>query len=142
MTTLQEKIEVMQAFADGEAIEGCNPGWSVEWVRCPHPTWDWVACEYRIAPKTLSPEEARRAEIVAAYEAGAEIECCERYERVPSWAVVREPAWCWKYYNYRVKEPEPALVTFYATDGATLVFIRGSARHKRYTKMSGWTELT
>ena len=47
MTTLAEKIAVMQAFERGEKIEcaeiGC--GWSSSNI----PIWDWEGFEYRIA---------------------------------------------------------------------------------------------
>ena len=49
MTTLAEKIAVMQAFERGEKIEfraGGNP-----WVVTEAPVWSWHNTTYRIAPK-------------------------------------------------------------------------------------------
>jgi len=46
MTTLQEKIAVMQAFADGREIESTRSGsaWGVN----TSPVWNWLECEYRV----------------------------------------------------------------------------------------------
>ncbi len=51
MTTLQEKIAVMQAFAVGKAIEYIPRevnAFSV-WQPTATPQWDWYRVEYRVA---------------------------------------------------------------------------------------------
>ena len=53
MKSIQEKIAVMQAHADGEAIEVCcGDG---EWILVPNPRWDWRARDYRVKEKPLIP---------------------------------------------------------------------------------------
>jgi hypothetical protein len=47
MKTLQEKIAVMQAFADGKKIEICDSGVS-NWRGSINPTWNWDLCNYRV----------------------------------------------------------------------------------------------
>lgn len=138
MSTLK-KVAVMLVFADGGAVEVFDPK-SGRWCICHDPSWSWESLDYRIAPKTLSPKDVRRAEIVAAYEAGAEIE----YRQYGSdrWIETGEPLWRWKDFEYRVKETKPTLVTYYSPDGATLTFVRGSKCHKRYAESLKWTELT
>lgn len=49
MTTLAEKIAVMQAFERGEKIETLIT--NGEWIEVSFPMWDWQDCDYRIAPK-------------------------------------------------------------------------------------------
>lgn len=47
----KEKIEIMQAFLDGEKIEVfCNGGWVWELVMA-EPNWNWEVNYYRIKPK-------------------------------------------------------------------------------------------
>lgn len=46
MTTLQEKIAVMQHFADGGEIEITRGD---SWISAAIPTWDWYHYDYRIA---------------------------------------------------------------------------------------------
>lgn len=48
MTTLAEKIAVMQAFARGEKIECTEIGYG-GWSSTDVPLWDWEGFEYRIA---------------------------------------------------------------------------------------------
>ena len=52
--TTQEKIEVMQAYAEGKKIEwrtiGSPKKW-VEWTYSDEPSWNWVVNDYRIKPK-------------------------------------------------------------------------------------------
>lgn len=51
MTTLQEKIAIMQAFADGKAIEYTAKEVSAfsDWEPVAAPRWDWPRVEYRVA---------------------------------------------------------------------------------------------
>lgn len=49
MSTTAEKIEVMQAFERGEAIE-CRQGFGWEGP-VTSPSWDWSRIDYRIATK-------------------------------------------------------------------------------------------
>ena len=46
MTSLEQKIEIMQAFANGAKIEYLGTG---GWVPVEKPFWDWSRNEYRIA---------------------------------------------------------------------------------------------
>jgi len=50
MSTLQEKIAVMQAFAEGENVEyrGIYSTDDYEWQDMPTPSWDWNSFEYRV----------------------------------------------------------------------------------------------
>ena len=48
--TTQEKIEVMQAYARGEAIEVSDKG-ADNWSEIKCPLWDWNSFEYRVEPK-------------------------------------------------------------------------------------------
>jgi len=50
MTTTAEKIEIMQAYENGKAIEykGKN---SEMWIPNECPTWGWDMCDYRIKPE-------------------------------------------------------------------------------------------
>lgn len=51
MTTLAEKIAVMQACENGEHIQYRNKP-NGYWLNCgPVPTWDWYTTDYRVAPK-------------------------------------------------------------------------------------------
>jgi hypothetical protein len=49
MKTLQEKIAVMQAFADGKKIELCDSGVS-NWRESinANPSWNWYQYDYRV----------------------------------------------------------------------------------------------
>ena len=65
MKTLQEKIAVMQAAAEGKQIQSMIPDCS-NWVDTNNPSWDWSTFDYRVKPeqkpKTLRPytfEEAK-----------------------------------------------------------------------------------
>ena len=49
MKTLKEKIEVMQAFLDGKAIERGSIS-SSAWCPTDDPQWNWTAFDYRISP--------------------------------------------------------------------------------------------
>lgn len=51
MKTIQEKIEVMQAFADGKDIEVYISMNGDTWVPRDQPLWNWKHCDYRIAEK-------------------------------------------------------------------------------------------
>ena len=55
MTTLVEKIAVMQAFEYGEKIqtkynESSRNSWN-PWAGTSHPIWAWNTFDYRVAPK-------------------------------------------------------------------------------------------
>ena len=49
MTTLAEKIAIMQAFADGKTIQYYNEDME-EWRPARAPIWNWQDKEYRIKP--------------------------------------------------------------------------------------------
>lgn len=48
MTTLQEKIAVMQAFADGKTIQVCLQGKPQDAGDCISPSWNWDMYEYMV----------------------------------------------------------------------------------------------
>lgn len=49
MTTLAEKIAVMQAYERGEKIEFRQHRGKDDWKRVTSPVWDWSVCDYRVA---------------------------------------------------------------------------------------------
>ena len=49
MTTLAEKIAIMQAYTDGKAVQYYNISKNV-WKDAVSPTWDWFTYEYRVKP--------------------------------------------------------------------------------------------
>lgn len=49
MTTLAEKIAVMQAYERGEEIEFRRHLDKNNWRRVTSPIWDWSVCDYRVA---------------------------------------------------------------------------------------------
>ena len=49
MKTIEEKIAVMQAYADGKKIEESYFGRS--WTETTNPAWQWVNYDYRIKPE-------------------------------------------------------------------------------------------
>ena len=46
--TTEEKIEVMQAYADGKQIEVLHEN---DWCRVINPSWDWKSYDYRVKPE-------------------------------------------------------------------------------------------
>lgn len=55
-TTIQDKIKVMQAFAEGAKIEWSPKGRESElWIMTASPVWDWRENTYRIAPAPETP---------------------------------------------------------------------------------------
>jgi hypothetical protein len=57
MTTLAEKIAIMQAYERGEKIEFyTDEGWKL-WAGVYEPSWNWPNYEYRIAP--LEPKKIK-----------------------------------------------------------------------------------
>lgn len=53
--TIEEKIAVMQAFADGKEIE-CKEICYTEWQKTVDPLWDWYSTDYRIKEEPKKPE--------------------------------------------------------------------------------------
>ena len=49
MKTIQEKIEIMQAYERGDQIQ--VKGSSIEWIDIVSPKWDWINYDYRVKPK-------------------------------------------------------------------------------------------
>ena len=47
----KKAIEVMQAYVDGKEIECRCKDRGEQWVYTVHPSWDWVALEYRVKPQ-------------------------------------------------------------------------------------------
>jgi hypothetical protein len=54
MSTIQEKIAVMQAFAEGKEIEVQNRGGALRnWRACEKPAWNWPICNYRVKKEPM-----------------------------------------------------------------------------------------
>lgn len=53
MKTLKQKIEVMQAFEDGQEIERKIRPTGEKWLEVGLPSWNWSDNDYRIKPKPL-----------------------------------------------------------------------------------------
>lgn len=51
MTTLQEKIDVMQAAADGQTIQVKGKRPNAMWEDTYSPEWNWYNGDYRIKPE-------------------------------------------------------------------------------------------
>lgn len=51
MKTIEEKIAVMQAFANGKEIEITPRTSNPNWITDPEPLWDWRTCDYRVKEK-------------------------------------------------------------------------------------------
>ena len=71
--TIEEKIKVMQHFADGGEVEYSTRGTAMEefcgvildeneWSSAANPTWDWKDKLYRIKPEPQKPEDRIEAE--------------------------------------------------------------------------------
>lgn len=80
MTTIK-KIEVMQAYEDGKAIE-CKPQRSNEWKDMSAytpttPVWNWEICNYRIKPEV---QETLKDKIKAKWSQYEVVMCKEREE--------------------------------------------------------------
>lgn len=50
MKTIDEMIEVMQAFSEGKKIE-MGDGSVDHWIPVEHPMWNWGSMDYRISSK-------------------------------------------------------------------------------------------
>lgn len=74
MKTTQEKIAVMQAFADGKKVE-CKPHYARSWHVNVEYNWDWEGCDYRIAPepklRPWKPEEVPVGALVKTKDTGS-----------------------------------------------------------------------
>lgn len=55
-STIQGKIAVMQAFADGKQIEYYNHSCE-DWEQITRPCWDWSSTDYRIYEKPVIQDE-------------------------------------------------------------------------------------
>ena len=57
MKTIQEKIAVMQAFAEGKTIEYSIISDKLEdWIITESPFWDWIRIDYRVKEEPKQPE--------------------------------------------------------------------------------------
>lgn len=48
MSTLEEKIKVMQEFKDGKKIECLRLASDAGWISCGKPSWNWTEYNYRV----------------------------------------------------------------------------------------------
>lgn len=55
MKTIQEKIAVMQAFADGKEIEIYDE-YTSKWISASGPNFNWTGCDYRVKEEPKQPE--------------------------------------------------------------------------------------
>jgi len=85
MSTLAEKIDVMQAFKRGEKIQSteCDNGWTDEI----DPIWDWAANDYRIAPP-----EPKRIKLLAFIDPPGDLRWIREDMWVPIVGFTRVPA--------------------------------------------------
>lgn len=56
MKTTQEKIAIMQAFADGKEIEITPNSHEGIWTLCKEPNWDWPMYDYRVKEEPKEPK--------------------------------------------------------------------------------------
>lgn len=63
MKTIQEMIEVMQAFEEGKPIQFWSRA-SKDWEDCTVPIWNWAAYDYRIKPEEPKESKYRQYENV------------------------------------------------------------------------------
>lgn len=63
MKTIEEKIEVMQAFSNNKQIQEKE---DYRWVDVKEPTWNWEKYDYRVKPKCVPFKTAE--ELLAAQE--------------------------------------------------------------------------
>jgi len=47
MTTLKEKIEIMEWFEEGGEVEVASYADENDWQKCNNPVWNWINMEYR-----------------------------------------------------------------------------------------------
>ncbi len=60
MSTLQEKIAVMSAFAKGVKIEYRRKSYRLEWRSADDPSWNWEEFDYRIQPEPVKPQRTHK----------------------------------------------------------------------------------
>lgn len=89
MTTLNEQIEVMQAFGRGEAIEYTCPEVHLKgiWYHATTPIWNWECYDYRVWEPLKKTEKVKFLGYMTS--AGVLAHCKEGYEsggwkRIPS----------------------------------------------------------
>lgn len=117
MMSLKEKVEVMEAFHAGKAIEWRWIGETGEWSETEKPLWEFACCNYRVKPYDKPPTRNDLAmnydqmiEVLQAAKAGKAIEW-QWIGETGGWKVAEKPLWDFTACNYRVK-PEPRV--FYA----------------------------
>jgi hypothetical protein len=120
MMSLKEKIEVMEAFHAGKAIEWRWVGEIGEWMVTEKPLWNFADCNYRVKPddkpltrKDLAMNYDQMIEVLQAAKDGKAIQMRSKVNRRTggAWHDVTDPLWDFAACNYRVK-PEPRV--FYA----------------------------
>lgn len=47
----QRRIDVMQAYAGGAAVECCRRGAGKPFISLARPVWSWEDCDYRVKPE-------------------------------------------------------------------------------------------
>lgn len=83
MKTTEEKIEVMQHFADGGEVE-CRT--VREWFTAPNPTWNWGSADYRIKQPVDPYAELK----VAAVDPTKQIRCID--DTGANWGWIHHPS--------------------------------------------------
>jgi len=61
--SLEDKIKVMQAFADGKTIESKRDFCQLNWVVNLSPRWNWEVEQYRIKKDVIEPVKATKSEL-------------------------------------------------------------------------------
>lgn len=56
MKTIEEKIAVMQAYADGKTIECYGYSYLNNWTEVENPRWDWWNYDYRVKQEPKKPK--------------------------------------------------------------------------------------
>lgn len=59
---LQEQIDVMKGFENGEAVEASSE-LDATWASVRRPTWNWHVCDYRIKPRPPISRKDLRSDI-------------------------------------------------------------------------------
>ena len=84
--SVQDKINVMQAFIEGKEIESRHVG-LCEWAYSPSPLWQWGIYEYRVKQKNYRPFETID-EVFDAMKLHGGILCYEKSTKKSHWLFI------------------------------------------------------